>query len=105
MAESLSIRNRQLQLDSDTVQSNLTLTAWYRNNESGTVSRGTGNNSGTGSGVKGGGNGGHTKDATPKTAGPIDARYFLVLAIFLAGVSVLLYSRHSKLDYVAKNKR
>jgi len=91
--------------DTDTVSSNMTLTAWYRNNETGTVSRGTGNNSTTGSGVKGGGNGGHTKDATPKTAGPIDARYFLVLAIFLAGVSVLLYSRHSKLEYVAKNKR
>ncbi|MCR4782873.1 MAG: leucine-rich repeat protein [Lachnospiraceae bacterium] len=98
--------------NSNTVTSNMTLTAWYRNNSTGSVSRGTGNSATGGSGgtssnggTRGNASGGHTKDATPKTAGPIDARYFLVLAIFLAGVSVLLYSKHSKLDYVAKNKK
>jgi uncharacterized repeat protein (TIGR02543 family) len=94
----------QWDFEKNTVTSNLTLTAWYRNDSTGTVSRGTGSGSSGANGTRGqkGVNG---KDATPKTAGPIDARYFLVLAIFLAGVSVLLYSRHSKLEYVVKNKK
>ncbi len=46
----------------------------------------------------------HTPDNTPKTAGPIDARYFLCLSIFLAGVGFLIFSRRSKFEYVSKNK-
>lgn len=38
----------------------------------------------------------HSKDTTPKTAGPMDPRYFLALAILFAGVGVLLVSKHSK---------
>lgn len=90
--------------EKNTVTSNLTLTAWYRNNQTGAVSHGTGNGS-AGNGFKRGNAGGGAQNGTPKTAGPLDARYFLVLAIFLAGVSVLLYSRHSKLEYVVKNKK
>ncbi len=45
------------------------------------------------------------KDVTPTTAGPIDARYFLCLAILLAGIAVLLYSHSRKLSYVSKNSK
>ena len=32
------------------------------------------------------------KDDTPATAGPVDARYFLCLAVLLAGIAFLVYS-------------
>jgi hypothetical protein len=47
----------------------------------------------------------HAPDNTPKTAGPIDSRYYLCLSIFLAGVGFLIYSRRSKFEYVSKNKK
>ena len=45
------------------------------------------------------------KDDTPATAGPVDARYFLCLAVLLAGIAFLVYSRSSKLTYVSKNSK
>lgn len=47
----------------------------------------------------------HSKDTTPKTAGPMDPRYFLALAVLFAGVGVLLVSKHSKYSYVIKNRK
>lgn len=85
------------------VNSNITLTAWYKST-SGAISQGKG--IGTGGGNGNGATGStHTKDQTPKTAGPVDARYFLALAMLLAGISVLLYARHVKMEYVVKNKK
>lgn len=47
----------------------------------------------------------HSKDTTPKTAGPMDPRYFLALAVLFAGIGVLLVSKHSKYSYVIKNRK
>lgn len=45
------------------------------------------------------------KDPTPQTAdGDIDARWFLIVAVLLAGIAVIFYSRMKKLQYVSKKK-
>ncbi len=60
-----------------------------------------------GSSTSGGasGNGGHVKDATPKTAdGDIDPRYFLSLGLLLVGISAILYSKKQKINYVQEHR-
>ena len=67
----------------------------------------TGTTTGTGGSTSGGasGNGGHVKDATPKTAdGDIDPRYFLSLGFLLAGVAAILYSNKKKINYVKEHR-
>lgn len=97
--------------NANTVTSDMTLIAWWKNNATGTVSNGTGaatlgagRSGGSGSGSAGGG---HSLDQTPTTAdGDLDPRLALCMAIFLAGVGVLIYSRQTKMQFLAnRNKR
>jgi uncharacterized repeat protein (TIGR02543 family) len=44
-------------------------------------------------------------DQTPKTAGPMDSRYFLCLSIMLAGLSLILFSRSNKMKYVSARRK
>jgi len=87
--------------DTDTVSSNLTLIAWWKSNATGTISNGTGSGSGTGSTGSS-----HTLDSTPSTAdGDLDPRFALCIAIFLTGIGMLVYSRHTKLQVLANHKK
>lgn len=48
----------------------------------------------------------HDKDATPTTAdGDIDPRYILVLAVFLAGIGMIIYGQQGKYKYMTENRR
>ncbi len=46
--------------------------------------------------------GASVKDATPTTADPLDARFFLCFAVFAGGVGVILYSKFNKMKYVSQ---
>lgn len=75
-----------------------------------TVSGGGSSTGASGGSTSGGasGNGGHVKDATPKTAdGDVDPRYFLSLGFLLVGIAAILYSKKQKINYVNehRNKR
>lgn len=99
--------------DSDTVSQDMTLIAWWKNNATGTVSNGTGAatlgsgpTSGGAGGSGSGSGGGHSLDKTPSTAdGDLDPRFALCLAIFLAGVGMLIYSRQSKMQFLADRSK
>ena len=55
--------------------------------------------------VRGDGTVGVVKDTTPKTADGFDTRYFLVIAMALAGVATITLGRSKKLQYVSDNVR
>lgn len=48
---------------------------------------------------------GHTKDATPTTADGFDERYLLCIAIFLCGISVMMFSKQKKLSILSERSK
>lgn len=82
------------------VNGNVNLTAVWKNAD-GTIDKGTKTSKSGGSS----GNGGHVKDATPKTAdGDLDPRYFLSFSFLLVGVAAILYSKRQKMQMIADRR-
>ena len=66
---------------------------------------GGGTTPGGGGGTGGGGGGTHTPDATPKTAdGDIDPRLIIAIAVFAAGLALIIVGRRKKAVIVKKGR-